>query len=87
MDEYIAGLQETRQAIEKLPTDEDYLHRIFSQGNDGRASLFAPGKNSNNSFFQLTVQLKDEPGSILAVLEPLAKAELNVRDIELMKVR
>ena len=87
MDEYIAGLQETRQAIEKLPTDEDYLHRIFSQGNDGRASLFAPGKNANNSFFQLTVQLKDEPGSILAVLEPLAKAELNVRDIELMKVR
>ena len=60
MDEYIAGLQETRQA---------------------------PGKNANNSFFQLTVQLKDEPGSILAVLEPLAKAELNVRDIELMKVR
>lgn len=87
MDEYIAGLKETRAAIEKLPTDEETLHKIFKQGNDGRASLFAPGKNSSNSFFQLTVQLKDEPGAILAVLEPLAKAELNVRDIELMKVR
>ena len=40
-----------------------------------------------NSFFQLTVQLKDEPGTLISVLEPLAKAGLNVRDVELMKVR
>ncbi len=86
MDEYAEGLQKTRDAVEKLPEDESLQH-IFLQGNDGRASLFAPGKNAGNSFFQLTVQLKDEPGSILAVLEPLAQAEINVRDIELMKVR
>lgn len=87
MDEYIAGLEATRSAIEKIPADEETLHRIFLKGNDGRASLFAPGKNAGNSFFQLTVQLRDEPGTLLSVLEPLAKAELNVRDIELMKVR
>ncbi len=87
MDEYIAGLEATRSAIEKIPADEETLHRIFLRGNDGRASLFAPGKNAGNSFFQLTIQLRDEPGTLLSVLEPLAKAELNVRDIELMKVR
>lgn len=87
MDEYISGLIETRSAIEKIPSDEESLHRIFLKGNDGRASLFAPGKNAGNSFFQLTVQLKDEPGALISVLEPLARASLNVRDVELMKVR
>lgn len=86
MDEYIAGLEKTRAAIAQIPNDEP-LHEIFIRGNEGRASLFAPGKNAGNSFYQLTVQLKDEPGAIISVLEPLAKAELNVRDIELMKVR
>ena len=86
MDEYIAGLKATRDAIENIPHDEE-LHQIFLAGNDGRASLFAPGKNASNSFFQLTVQLKDEPGTILAILKPLAAAKLNIRDIELMKVR
>ena len=87
MDEYISGLLETRAAIEKIPGDEEPLRRIFLKGNDGRASLFAPGKNAGNSFFQLTVQLKDEPGTLISVLEPLARAGLNVRDVELMKVR
>ena len=87
LDEYIAGLKATRDAISNIPAEEETLHRIFLQGNEGRASLFAPGKNSSNSFFQLTVQLKDEPGSILSVLKPLAEAKLNIRDVELMKVR
>ncbi|MCK9182499.1 MAG: prephenate dehydrogenase/arogenate dehydrogenase family protein [Fibrobacteraceae bacterium] len=87
MDEYAEGLHETRNAIEKLPADDQPLHDIFLQGNAGRASLFASGKNPANSFYQLTVQLKDKPGALLSVLEPLADAGLNVRDIELMKVR
>lgn len=87
MDEYISGLVQTRSAIERIPADEETLHRIFLKGNSGRASLFAPGKNTGNSFFQLTVQLRDEPGTLLSVLEPLARANLNVRDVELMKVR
>lgn len=86
MDEYLDALKRTRDAVEKIP-DEESLHEIFLQGNSGRTSLFAPGKNAGNSFFQLTVQLKDEPGTILSVLEPLANAKINVRDIELMKVR
>lgn len=87
LDEYIEGLSKTREAIEKIPADEETLHRIFTRGNEGRASLFAPGKNVGNSFFQLTVQLRDEPGALISVLEPLARAGINVRDVELMKVR
>ena len=62
------------------------LADIFKAGNDGRASLFAPGRNTA-SFFEITVQLKDKPGALLSVMPPLAEEGINIRDIELMKVR
>ena len=63
------------------------LADIFKAGNDGRASLFAPGRNNTNSFYEITVQLKDKPGALLSVMHPLAEEGINIRDIELMKVR
>ena len=63
------------------------LADIFKAGNDGRASLFAPGRNNTNSFYEITVQLKDKPGALLSVMQPLAEECINIRDIELMKVR
>lgn len=62
------------------------LADIFKAGNEGRASLFAPGRNTA-SFFEITVQLKDKPGALLSVMQPLAEEGINIRDIELMKVR
>jgi len=63
------------------------LAQIFKAGNDGRASLFAPGRNSAAAFHEITVPLKDKPGALLSVMQPLAEEGLNIRDIELMKVR
>lgn len=63
------------------------LSAIFKRGNEGRASLFAPGRNAASSFFEITVPLKDKPGALLSVMQPLAQEGLNIRDIELMKVR
>ncbi len=63
------------------------LADIFKAGNDGRASLFAPGRNNTNSCYEITVQLKDKPGALLSVMQPLAEEGINIRDIELMKVR
>ena len=62
------------------------LADIFKAGNDGRASLYAPVRNTA-SFFEITVQLKDKPGALLSVMQPLAEEGINIRDIELMKVR
>lgn len=67
--------------------NSDALSAIFKAGNDGRASLFAPGRNAASAFFEITVMLKDKPGALLSVMQPLAQEGLNVRDIELMKVR
>ena len=63
------------------------LENIFKKGNEGRASLFAPGRNDANVFFEITVPLKDKPGALLSVMQPLAEEGVNIRDIELMKVR
>ena len=65
----------------------DALEKIFKAGNDGRASLFAPGRNAGAAFSEITVPLKDKPGALLSVMQPLAEEGLNIRDIELMKVR
>jgi len=71
----------------KCADRSDSLEEIFKAGNGGRASLFAPGRNAAAAFFEITVQLKDKPGALLSVLEPLAQEGINVRDVELMKVR
>ncbi len=92
-----AGLDKTIAAMENLqvvsdgrPAADDRsrdLETVFRAGNEGRASLFAPGRNAAAAFSEITVPLKDVPGALLQVLSPLAESELNIRDIELMKVR
>lgn len=71
----------------KCADRSDSLEEIFKAGNEGRASLFAPGRNAASAFFEITVPLKDKPGALLSVMQPLAEEGLNIRDIELMKVR
>ena len=96
-DEVREGLDRTIEAMDHLQVVEDgkpapddragELESVFKAGNDGRASLFEKGRNAAAAFSEITVPLKDVPGALLQVLEPLAKNGLNIRDIELMKVR
>lgn len=81
------GLQVVNDGVAATSDCSENLESIFKAGNDGRASLFAPGRNAAAAFSEITVPLKDEPGSLLKVLQPLAEWGLNIRDIELMKVR
>jgi len=97
LEEVRDGVNRTIDAMNALnvvedgkPAEDDAsgaLEAVFKAGNDGRASLFAPGRNAAAAFSEITVPLKDVPGALLAVMQPLADAQLNIRDIELMKVR
>ena len=97
LKEVRAGIDKTVEAMENLkvvcdgkPAADDHsaeLETVFKAGNDGRASLFAPGRNAAAAFSEITVPLKDVPGALLQVMQPLADNNLNIRDIELMKVR
>ena len=66
--------------------NSERLKRIFLAGNVGRKSIFEQSQNKS-SFYEITIQLKDEPGALLSVIQPLAEEGINIRDIELMKVR
>ena len=91
------GLDKTIEAMDHLqvvsdgkPAADDRageLESVFKAGNEGRASLFEKGRNAAAAFSEITVPLKDVPGAFLQVLSPLAQNNLNIRDIELMKVR
>lgn len=91
------GLDKTIEAMDHLqvvsdgkPAADDHageLESVFKAGNEGRASLFEKGRNAAAAFSEITVPLKDVPGALLQVLSPLAQNNLNIRDIELMKVR
>ena len=97
LKEVRAGIDKTVEAMENLkvvcegkPAADDHsaeLETVFKAGNDGRASLFAPGRNAAAAFSEITVPLKDVPGALLQVIQPLADNNLNIRDIEQMKVR
>ena len=83
-------MESLKVVCEGKPAGDDCsaaLETVFKAGNDGRASLFAPGRNAAAAFSEITVPLKDVPGALLQVLQPLADNNLNIRDIELMKVR
>ena len=91
------GLDKTIEAMDHLQVVSDgkpavddragELESVFKAGNEGRASLFEKGRNAAAAFSEITVPLKDVPGALLQVLSPLAQNNLNIRDIELMKVR
>jgi len=62
------------------------IENNFLQGNQMRHNL-ATGKNYAYPLYEVVAHIPDEPGSILKALNPLAEDGVNIRDIELMKVR
>jgi len=62
------------------------LEDVFLRGNQTRHHL-ETGKNYAYPLYEIIAHIPDEPGSILNALNPLAKEGINIRDIELMKVR
>ncbi|MDR2579992.1 MAG: prephenate dehydrogenase/arogenate dehydrogenase family protein [Fibromonadaceae bacterium] len=71
----------------KLATEQfSELENNFLYGNQTRYHL-ETAKNYAYPLYEIVVHIPDEPGSILKALAPLAENNINIRDIELMKVR
>lgn len=87
LDAFATAARAAHAAVAALPDREAELHAVFTQGNAVRASLAEPGKNNTHPFHEIVVQIPDEPGTMIQVIQPVSAAGLNIRDIELMKVR
>lgn len=87
LEGFAASALAARDAVAALPANENAAQALFLKGNEVRASLSEPGKNYAHIFHEVVVQIPDEPGTIAKVVQPVSAAGLNIRDIELMKVR
>jgi len=84
LETYARKALEIKDELASEPFDK--LEKIFLQGNHIRHNL-QTGKNYTYSLYEIVVRIPDKSGSILKALSPLAKVGIDIRDIELMKVR
>ncbi len=66
---------------------EGEFHKAFEQGSQFRSRFRMPRKGIAHDLHEFVVRLEDRPGQLLAFLQPLAEAGLNVQDLEILKVR
>lgn len=63
------------------------LHADFTHSNTQRLSIPRDTKGFIRPHYDLLVRVEDKPGVIAAISVSLAKAEINIKDIEVLKVR
>lgn len=71
----------------RLDESEKSFREAFAAGKAFREKFKMPRKGIAHDLSEMVVRLEDSPGQLLALLKPLAQAEINVQDIEILKVR
>ena len=82
IDEYIARLGDLRDRIGTPPLGDD-----FETANATRASIPKDSKGFMHALAEILVVLEDRPGAIAGIATALARENINIKDIEVMKVR
>ncbi|MBN2105346.1 prephenate dehydrogenase [bacterium] len=82
LDEFIRDLQQVKLKMKTLDLSAD-----FQQANTQRLSIPRDTKGFIHPHFDLLVRVEDKPGIIAALSTALAAAAINIKDIEVLKVR
>lgn len=91
-DEIIASLKEFRLLLTKYETDihSGKFHTLRSQFYQAKLWRDVIPKNSKgflHQLYDLIVWVDDQPGVLASITSLLAKAKVNIKDIELLKIR
>ena len=82
IDEFIDLLQITKNNLGK-----NVLQESFHLAAQNRLSIPRDTKGFLRSQFDLSVRIEDKPGVIATIANALAKENLNIKDIEVLKIR
>jgi len=85
-----AGLHELSDRLRTLAdglASTDALQTTFTAGREFRQRFHMPRKGILHDLTEFVVRLEDRPGQLLSLFAPLAEAEINVQDLEILKVR
>jgi len=82
LGEFIKDLQQVKSKI-KIPD----LSADFDQANKQRLSIPRDTKGFIRPHFDLLIRVEDKPGIIATLSTALTDAEINIKDIEVLKVR
>lgn len=80
-------LLHTQGLPRSLVQSEEKYRELFQEGASFRSRFRMPRKGIVHDLHEFVVRLEDRPGQLLALLEPLAQAGVNVVDVEILKVR
>ena len=82
VDRYVEILQDIRGRLEDAG-----LEKEFTYANDVRATIPRDAKGFLHTLEELLVVAEDKPGVIAEIANALANQDININDIEVMKVR
>ena len=82
IDRYLVVLQDVRQRLE-----DESLREDFSYANKVRNSIPRDAKGFIHTLFEILVVAEDRPGIIAEIATALSREQININDIEIMKVR
>ncbi len=90
LDCLILNLQEIQRMFAEGKSFADpsvYLSKWFNDAATERATISFAGKGFEHSIFDIVVTAPDKPGVLARLTTVLASHNLNIKDIEVLKVR
>lgn len=85
MDNFLQELTNLRQMIQE--DCEEEFRNYFLRGGEVRRQVPQKNKGFLRLLHEMVVQIQDHPGAIAGVINILADAAINIKDIEILRVR
>ncbi len=85
IDSFVSELKKIKEDIEK--NDFESLKKKFNEARRNTAEVPQSGKGFLSPLYDISVFVEDEPGVISKISTELFKNNINIKDIELLKIR
>ncbi|WP_171038085.1 prephenate dehydrogenase [Aquibacillus sediminis] len=85
LNDWISEMTSLRNLLET--GDKVSMYHYLEQAKEYRDGLDGKEKGAIPSFYDLYVDIRDQPGALLRVVEILAKQEISIKNIEILEIR